>query len=118
MNIKRIFYYLFGIVLLSVACKSVEKAGRNASFVNSITTQVEAKNIDYESSRLKQKLVNDQKLDYGSPRVEQELVNDQRFRINEYTSNETYGYTEKNPIMVGGGTEGLLHERLFLIPNH
>ena len=52
--------------------------------------------------------------DYGSPRVKQKLVNDQMFRIKKYTTDETYGYTEKNPIMVGGKDGGPKNERRFL----
>jgi len=54
------------------------------------------------------------KVDYGSPRVNQELVNDQMFLIKEYATDKTYGYTEKNPIMVGNGNEGPKNERRFL----
>jgi len=46
--------------------------------------------------------------------VKQELVNDQMFLIKEYTTDKTYGYTEENPIMVGGGNEGPKNERRFL----
>ena len=55
-----------------------------------------------------------ERIDYGSPRVKQELINDQMFLIKEYTTDETYGYTESNPIMVGGINEGPLNERRFL----
>lgn len=51
---------------------------------------------------------------YGSPKVKQELVNDQMLRIKEYATDETYGYTEQNPVMVGGGKDGPLNERRFL----
>ena len=52
---------------------------------------------------------------YGSPRVKQELVNDQMFLIKKIARDKTYGYTEKNPIMVGGGlSEGALNQRRFL----
>ena len=52
--------------------------------------------------------------DYGSPRVKQELINEQMFRISEYSNDKKYGYTETNPIMVGGVSEGPLNERRFL----
>jgi len=53
---------------------------------------------------------------YGSPRVKQELANDQMFLIKEYSTDMTYGYTESNPIMVGGAKEkeGVQNEIRFL----
>jgi len=53
---------------------------------------------------------------YGSPRVKQELLNDQMFLITEYSTDETYGYSESNPIMVGGAKEkeGVQNETRFL----
>ena len=53
---------------------------------------------------------------YGSPRVKQKLVNDQMFLITEYATDETYGYTESNPIMVGGAreNEGVQNEIRYL----
>ena len=83
MNTKKMFYVCC-IVLLSVACKSAEKAGGKSG--------------------------------YGSPRVTQVLVNDQMFLIKEYSTDKTYGYTERNPIMVGGArqNEGPKNERRFL----
>jgi len=79
--------YVCCIVLLSVACKPMQKVG-NARQV----------------------------LDYGSPSVKQELINDQMFFIKEHTVDEKYGYTEENPIMVGGANEmeGPINERRFL----
>ena len=65
------FIYVICIVLLMVSCKSTGK------------------------------LSNKNLVDYGSPRVKQELVNDQMFLIREFATDATYGYTEKNPIMVG-----------------
>lgn len=53
-------------------------------------------------------------LNYGSPKVEQELVADDMFRITIHSQDSTYGYTQENPIMVGGGTIGPLNERRFL----
>jgi len=52
--------------------------------------------------------------DYGSPQLKQELLDDYTFKISIYSQDETYGYTEKNPIMVGGGTDGPKNERRFL----
>ncbi|OFY10759.1 MAG: hypothetical protein A2X11_11715 [Bacteroidetes bacterium GWE2_42_24] len=52
--------------------------------------------------------------DYGSPKVKQELKDDNTFRITLYSQDNTYGYTEKNPIMVGGNSEGPINERRFL----
>ena len=55
------------------------------------------------------------KAGYGSPNVKQELLNDQIFLIKEFATDKKYGYTEKNPIMVGGCiTEGPKNERRFL----
>ena len=54
-------------------------------------------------------------MDYGSPNVKQELVNDQMFVIREFATDTTYGYTQENPVMVGGAdNEGPLNERRFL----
>lgn len=54
-------------------------------------------------------------VDYGSPNLKQELLNDNTFKITEYSQDKTYGYTAKNPVMVGsknGG--GPKNERRFL----
>ena len=53
---------------------------------------------------------------YGSPNIKQELANDQMFIIREYATDNTYGYTQENPIMVGGVVvgEGPSNERRFL----
>lgn len=53
-------------------------------------------------------------LDYGSPSVKQKLVNDQMFLIEDFATDETYGYTEENPIMVGKEGGGPKDERRFL----
>ena len=42
------------------------------------------------------------------------LLNNSTFKIDIYSDDPTYGYTEKNPIMVGGVSEGPLNERRFL----
>jgi len=52
--------------------------------------------------------------DYRRPRLKQELIDDNTFKITEYSQDITYGYTEKNPIMVGGNSEGPKNERRFL----
>ena len=55
------------------------------------------------------------KMNYGSPKVKQELVSEDVFLIKEYATDKKYGYTQKKPIMVGGGTEeGPKNERRFL----
>lgn len=52
---------------------------------------------------------------YGSPKAKQELLDDYTFVVNEYSDDPTYGYTEKNPIMVGSaGGNAPLNERRFL----
>ena len=51
---------------------------------------------------------------YGSPQVKQELIDNNMFKITRYSRDKTYGYTEKNPVMVGGGIEGPINERRFL----
>ncbi|MCD4834704.1 MAG: hypothetical protein K8R31_12965 [Bacteroidales bacterium] len=53
-------------------------------------------------------------IDYGSPNKKQELLNDLTFKVDAYSNDKTYGYTEKNPIMVGGNSEGPKNERRFL----
>jgi hypothetical protein len=52
--------------------------------------------------------------EYRSPRVRQELLNDNTFIITLYSQDDSYGYTERNPIMVGGNSEGPKNERRFL----
>jgi hypothetical protein len=52
--------------------------------------------------------------DYGSPKIKQELIDDNTFKISQYSQDKTYGYTEKNPVMVGGISEGPKNERRFL----
>lgn len=46
--------------------------------------------------------------------VLQPLLDHNTFRVSEYSDDPTYGYTEKNPIKVGGVSEGPLNERRFL----
>lgn len=54
-------------------------------------------------------------LDYGSPNVKQTLLDNNTFKIDEISSDPTYGYTQENPIMVGGGLfGGAQNERRFL----
>jgi hypothetical protein len=45
-----------------------------------------------------------------------EMLNSQTFALKEVTTDETYGYTAKNPIKVGGAKQssGPLNERRFL----
>ena len=86
MSMRKIFYVCC-IALLFVACKSTEKAVKKTGGMT----------------------------DYGSPRVQQELVDDQTFLIKKRTTDKTYGYTERNPVMVGGGLGGgALNQRRFL----
>ena len=44
------------------------------------------------------------------------LLNEKTFDLKEISTDKTYGYTEKNPIMVGGvpTSEGPLNERRYL----
>lgn len=51
---------------------------------------------------------------YGSPKLKQQLIDDNTFMISEYSKDATYGYTEENPVMVGGVNEGPKNERRFL----
>lgn len=51
---------------------------------------------------------------YGSPNVKQTLLDQNTFKIDKYATDTTYGYSQSNPIMVGGGNEGPLNERRFL----
>ena len=55
-------------------------------------------------------------VDYGSPQLRQVLVDENTFLIEKYSQDKTYGYDEKNPVMVGGAadSEGPLNERRFL----
>lgn len=52
---------------------------------------------------------------YGSPNVQQELASNDRFKVEVYSEDPTYGYSQENPIMVGkGGGSGPMNERRFL----
>lgn len=52
---------------------------------------------------------------YGSPNVQQELASDDRFKVEVYSEDPTYGYSQENPIMVGGSVmNGPMNERRFL----
>jgi hypothetical protein len=53
-------------------------------------------------------------IDYGSPNIAQELLDDFTFKIDQYASDKTYGYTEENPIMVGAKDGGPKNQRRFL----
>ena len=46
--------------------------------------------------------------------VQHELLDARTFKITKFTKDKTYGYTEDNPIKVGGGMEGPLNEQRFL----
>lgn len=46
--------------------------------------------------------------------TKQTLLDNQTFLISKYSDDPTYGYTEKNPVKVGGISEGPLNERRFL----
>ncbi len=50
----------------------------------------------------------------SSPGVKQQLLDHNTFRITTYSEDSTYGYTEQNPIKVGGPTDGPLNEARFL----
>ena len=52
----------------------------------------------------------------NSTYVKQELIDPHTFKIVAYSDDRKYGYTEKDPIKVGGakGSEGPLNERRFL----
>lgn len=52
--------------------------------------------------------------DYGNPKAKHELIDNNTFKITQYSHDNTYGYTEGNPVMVGGNSEGPLNERRFL----
>jgi len=54
------------------------------------------------------------RIDYRSPNIKQELKDNNTFEIKKYSLDKTYGYTEKNPVMVGGNQEGPENERRFL----
>lgn len=43
-----------------------------------------------------------------------ELLDARTFKITKFARDKTYGYTEDNPIKVGGGMEGPLNEQRFL----
>jgi len=53
-------------------------------------------------------------MNYGSPKMKQELYDDESFIIRVYSQDESYGYSERNPILVGGNSEGPKNERRFL----
>ena len=80
------FFYVMAFILLLYGCKTTTKIGGSSGGM----------------------------LDFGSPRVNQELVNDQMFLIKQYATDETYGFTERNPIMVGSDGGGPQNQRRFL----
>lgn len=53
-------------------------------------------------------------VDYGSPAVSQKLLDYDTFIIELYSQDKSYGFTERNPVMVGGGIEGPRNQRRFL----
>lgn len=53
-------------------------------------------------------------LDYGSPNLKQELLDEQTFMISHYSKDKSYGYSMRNPVMVGGDMSGPMNERRFL----
>jgi hypothetical protein len=55
-------------------------------------------------------------ISYGNPNVKQALIDEYTFKIEYFSNDPTYGYTQENPIMVGGAltSEGPLNERRFL----
>jgi acyl-CoA synthetase (AMP-forming)/AMP-acid ligase II len=54
-------------------------------------------------------------VNYGSPTAKQELIDESTFKLSGYSGDKTYGYSEKNPVMVGGGMDnGPQNERRFL----
>jgi len=104
------------IVLLSVACKSVEKPGAMADYANP-RAEEEAGEVrtgaeGAEEAEGAAQEAGDERLDYGSPRVQQELLDEHTFLIREYATDKSYGYVEQNPIMVGGGSPR--NQRRFL----
>lgn len=54
--------------------------------------------------------------EFGSPTIKQTLLDEYTFRIDFYSEDPSYGYTQENPIMVGGAKDGNgpLNERRFL----
>lgn len=55
-------------------------------------------------------------LDYKSPNIKQEFLDQNTFKILSFSKDNTYGYNQKNPVMVGGAlnSEGPVNERRFL----
>lgn len=51
---------------------------------------------------------------YGDPKVKQVLIDESTFKVSVYSQDKTYGFTEKNPVMVGGVSEGPKNERRYL----
>lgn len=50
----------------------------------------------------------------GEVNVRHELLDARTFKITKFARDKTYGYTEDNPIKVGGRMEGPLNEQRFL----
>ena len=51
---------------------------------------------------------------YKHRKMTHKLLDGQTFDVTAYSSDSTYGFTEENPIMVGGVQSGPLNERRFL----
>ena len=50
----------------------------------------------------------------GEANVRHELLDARTFKITKFARDKTYGYSEDNPVKVGGGMEGPLNEQRFL----
>ena len=50
----------------------------------------------------------------GKANVRHELLDARTFKITKFARDKTYGYSEDNPVKVGGGMEGPLNEQRFL----
>ena len=47
----------------------------------------------------------------GEANVRHELLDARTFKITKFARDKTYGYSEDNPVKVGGGMEGPLNEQ-------
>jgi hypothetical protein len=82
-------------VLVLVSCSSTKKTGSTSSSSGSKSGSGKYAHLFYKGKH--------------------QLLNDNTFRLDSITSDETYGYSMENPIMVGGDWDNAVkNERRFL----
>lgn len=94
---------LIVITALFASCGSTKKTRRSDVAGKQPQEQMQASPRDFEEFMESHRVY-----------VEREYVNPMTFVVSEYSNDPTYGYTEGNPVKVGGVSEGPVNERRFL----